>query len=211
MGFITLILAVVGLISGFQKKPKNFGRNLVFFVALILALGPVLKLNGRIIEFELVQWLNSRLWQLGHLLKPDVFIEGVVPEAYLNSIPLPGYLFIVLVSFWEGARASARFAFVAFLGALGFAANGLDRLPKWVRWVLMLVWLIEFLPATTGSQPLDFEEIHPAHSWLGEQAFLPGEGVLDFQTQIIHGPTPLYTSWQTKIPTASAIGSFRPA
>jgi hypothetical protein len=75
----------------------------------------------------------------------------------------------------------------------------------------MIIWLIEMLPIQTGSERLVFDTLHPAHEWLIAQPMEPGKGILDLDPKIMHGATPLYISWQTKIPTASAIGSFLPA
>ena len=100
---------------------------------------------------------------------------------------------------------------VAFLGVLGLSALGLDLLPKWWRWGLILIFLIEMLPIQTASRPLTMEAIHPAHAWLMEQPLKEGHGVAAVHGGVLHGPEPLYISWQTKLPHAAAIGSFVPA
>ncbi|MFT5195116.1 MAG: hypothetical protein ACI85U_002135, partial [Candidatus Promineifilaceae bacterium] len=177
MGLMTLFLAVIGLYYVWRQPKNRLGHVFVFIVGCLFSLGPLLKYNAEPLQVDSLGWLNEVLWGWGRAIKPDVFKSDLAPTQYLKGIPLPSYLFIIFVPFWEGARTVARFAMVAFLGALGLAAEGLDRLPRWLGLFLMIIWLIEMLPIQTGSERLVFDTLHPAHEWLIAQPMEPGKGI----------------------------------
>ena len=210
MGISTLFLMIVGIYHLFIQKEKRYGRLLVASVGLMLALGPFLKYDGQVIEIGWFTTLNATFWEIGYSLKPGTFLFEQIPKEFAHSIPLPSYFLTIFIPFWEGARTVSRFVMVGFVAVLGLVASGLDTLPKWWRWLLMLIFLVEMLPIQTGSRFLSLDPPHPAHAWLMAQPQNPGEAVADLRIDLMHGPEPLYLSWQTQWPTISAIGSFVP-
>lgn len=211
-GLVTLVIIILGFFFRPQSGRRSFyGHLLVLVVGLLFALGPVLKINNIPLQVDIMAPVNEMLWSLGHRLKPDVFHTPTIEPGIAGAIPLPAYLIVILVPFWEGARVTARFAFVALMGAFGVVASSLDRFPRWLQVGLLLLWFVEILPPPTGANRYDLTELHPAYAWLVEQPLEAGEGIVDVQGGIImNSAYPLYLSWQTQVPTAASTGSFRP-
>ena len=210
MGLSTLVFVVIGLYHFWKLPDKRYGSLLVALVGILFALGPLLKYDGHVIEVSGVAPLNEWLWGLGHTVNPTIFPDLDMPESYRHAIPLPSYLFAVFVPFWSGARVVARFVIFAFVGVLGLVATGFEAIPLRLRIFLMVFWLVEMMPLPTNSLSLSLDDVHPAHEWLMEQAAEGPTTVIDVYDRVRHGPEPLYISLQTGIPSASAIGSFRP-
>lgn len=213
MGLSSLVLLLIALYGVFQsrdKRPIAYGSLLTLAFGIVMAMGPLLKWNGQVVEWAAFEQANQALWSLGHWLKPDVFRGETVFEPYRNAVPLPGYVLLALVPKLESARTIARFILVAFLGLLGLIALAFDHLPQWLRLPIMLFWLVEMLPIQTEARLFQPELRHPAHEWLVQQPLAPHEGIVDVQYKVLHSPEILHYSWQTKRPTASAIGSFLP-
>ena len=209
VGLTTLLFVLIGGVSAWRER--RYGRLLVFIVGLIFALGPLVKYDGNPIGFDFLIPLNEFLWPLAHRLKPDVFPDPTVTGYFLKTIPLPSFFLLMFAPFWEGARTTARFMLVAFLGVLGLSVTGIEKFPTKWRTLLLIIWLIEMLPVPIAQLPLNRAELHPAHEWLAGQILEPGQGVIDVRHGgVYHGPEPLYISWQTQQPTASSIGSFFP-
>lgn len=209
MGLTTLLPLFVGL---FFVRRKQLGPVLLMVgVSLILAIGPVFKTFGEALSLPLMGSLNTYLWGWGYFFKPEVFVSETPPIDLANAIPAPGYLMTIFVPFWEGARVSARFSLVAYLGLLAIVATGFEHMPRWLAVILLAIWLVEMWPMHTRQSPLDVTNLHPAYQWVNDQTLNAEDGIIDVREQILHGGEPLLSSIQTKVPTASAIGSFLPA
>jgi hypothetical protein len=138
-------------------------------IALILSLGLTLKWDNQSLQWEGLRPLNTALWQLGHLLKPDVFAAAQPPAPFDNAIPLPGLLLTAVVPLLERARVFARYIFIAALGIYLLAGFGLHRLRwGWARWLLAAVLIFEVIPPPLGNVPFP-PPPHPAFEWLKSQ------------------------------------------
>ncbi len=212
IGFITLIIVVVALWLKFTQKSKRYyGHLYLLIISLIFTVGPILKISDQpvVINSSILESINSGLWSMGHRLKPDVFFTSHIQDDFKNAIPLPAYLFTIFIPFWESARVTARFAYVTLFGAIGIAAAGLDKLPLPFKILLSVLWIIELVPASNTPLDLNFDNMHPAYQWISEQPIEAGKGIIEVDDNIMHSALPLYLSWQTKVPSASATGSFK--
>jgi len=138
-------------------------------IALILSLGLTLKWDNQSLQWEGLRPLNTALWQLGHLLKPDVFAAGQPPAPFDAAIPLPGLMLAAVVPLLERARVFARYIFIAALGIYLLAGFGLHRLRwGWARWLLAAVLIFEVIPPPLERVPFP-PPPHPAFEWLRSQ------------------------------------------
>ncbi len=208
LGLSTLALILIGC-YGLKTKKSDRTLLFIFLIPLVLSLGPYLKISGEMVSSDSFKTLNESLWLVAHWLKPETFPNREPDWLFQDSVPLPGYLFYAYVPFAESARTVARFTMLTLLGALGLVAIGLDQLPKWLKYTLLVIWLIEMLPIRVGNLPLPLDTIHPAHQWLQENTD-PDEAIIDLRDSIYHGALPLYVSWEIERPTAASIGSFLP-
>jgi hypothetical protein len=213
IGLITLWLAMLGIICIFREKRKRgYGIIIVSLVGLVLALGPFLKWNGEVLELPIFRHFNLMIWRIGKSLKPDLFQSGTPSVHYDSGIPLPGFILTTFVPFWESARTVSRYALVGYFGLVALATYGIWRLPyRFLRYLFMVVWLLEGLPPRTGQVPLP-SVTHPAYRWLEEQGLSRDEGIVDFGSPTLNnsGET-LYATLFHDTPTASGVGSFWPS
>jgi hypothetical protein len=208
LGLVTLCLAVSGLITSRVWRGRQ-GLLGVTAIGLTLALGLTLRWNGESVPCRLFQPVTVLIWRLGYLIKPALF-GGPIPSApFEGSVPLPGLFLTAVVPFWESARTMSRYALVGGLGLIVLAAMGLQRLPRWLRYFVALVWLVEVLPAPTGSVPVPTAP-HPAYAWVAQQP-TGGQGILDLEDPgMVWGGEILYATHFHGVPTAAGMGSFLP-
>ncbi len=175
-GIAASIAAAVGAWA--SRKERAWRPALVVAgCGLILSLGVVLKWNDVPVQAASLRPLNDLLWRAGHLLKPDVFASS--PSAPFDAaVPMPGFLLMLVLPFFERARVFARYAFVASVGVYLLAALAVTRARRgWLRWFLAAVLVFEVIPPPLERQPYP-PSSHPAFDWLARQQ-IPGEGVLD--------------------------------
>lgn len=211
LGIMTCCLAFAGLLMMVCKRPRSWGLLWLTVGSAILSLGLLLKWDGDVVRISGVQALNDTLWRFGHILKPELFPTELPHPDFRSGIPLPSLLMTILVPFWESARVMARYAFLTMLGAVTLAAIALQKIPKLVRCLLALMWLVELLPSpTTQGVPVDIQ-LHPAYVWLTAQSLEAHEGILDmaYPTLLIAGDVPVAASVHGK-PTVAGVGSFWP-
>jgi len=211
LGLVTCVLACVGLVLVIKKRPCPWGLLWLTIGGGLLAMGLLFKWNGVVVQIDGIRGLDAILWRIGHSLKPGLF-PTVLPEpGFEAGIPLPGFLMMVFVPFWESARALDRYVFLAMLGAVTLAAIALQKFPKLVRYSLVLLWLVEILPPpTTEGVPVYFQ-LHPAYAWLASQSLEVDEGIVDmsYPTLSMGGEVLTAASLHGK-PTISGQGSFFP-
>jgi hypothetical protein len=183
---------------------------------LVLALGPVVKLNGNVQAVSWLKPLDETVWAVGHRLKPGLFAQAQPPGNLSEAIPLPDMLLAVLVPFWEGARVTSRFAFVAAVGVFPLMGYALARLkPLWLRVGLAAILLFEVLPSPTGSVPAR-PASHPAFDWLQAQD-LAGNNIVDLASlqpnrlTLLFGGDILFATLYHHQATVAGVGSYLPA
>ena len=210
LGCLTLVLAVLGLLSR-RAGPARYRLLAMSVVALVLALGPLLKWNGQAVASPLFAPLGQRLWALGHWLRPGLFPDALPPAPFDQGLPLPVFGLAAVVPFLESARVMARYAFVGALGLGVLAALGLQRLPRLAGLVLAVAWLVETLPQPTGAAPWPVQ-LHPAYEWLTAQPRDSAWSIIDLKwpTVVMNGGEVVLSSYQNRIPTAASVGSYWP-
>ncbi len=217
LGTITWGLTGVGLWRTWRAERRQAtgkqARGLLWLVvlALILALGVLLRWHGIFLQTALFEPLNQSLWQIGRWLKPDLFDTVQLDTFFAQGVPLPGLLLAILVPFWDSARTLSRYALAAGLGLVGLAALGMQRLSMPLRLIMALLWLIESLPVQTGNIALPTQP-HSAYAWIANQPRLPGEGIIDLRSdpsQMTWGEI-VYATRFHHVPTVSGVGSFSP-
>ena len=125
LGLVAVVTAIGGwLVACAAANRRRWLPVLILTpVALILSLGLTLKWDNQSLQWEGLRPLNTVLWQLGHLLKPDVFAEAQPPVPFDAAIPLPGMLLAAVVPLFERARVFARYILIAALGI--YSAGGI--------------------------------------------------------------------------------------
>jgi len=209
LGFATFLLAIIGSILVFKLKK---GYSLVFLAlcGLTLSLGLLLKWDGEPVRHAAFNPLIAAIWKVGHMVKPEVFRTSQPTPAFEGGIPLPGFVLIALIPFWEWSRAVSRYAIVGMLGMAALGGIALKNLPKFARYLLLLLWLLEILPCPIKGVRLPYE-LHPAYKWLTEQKLASDEGIVDMAyPTLIMGSEILWGAWLHKKPTASGTGSYWP-
>ena len=218
LGLLMFTLLCVILFYQFKNR-QNAWLPLTFLIGggLLLSLGPTLRWNQRTVQVPLFQPVNEFLWQIGHRVKPEIFVGEETPTDILQAVPLPGFLLTAVIPFWEGARVGARFILVAGMGAFLLVSLGLNKLPyPWLQLLLGGLLVMELLPLPITGVPFP-PPAHPAFNWLAQQPNRTDEGVLEFTFQgngrmimPIGGPT-VYAQQYHKKPVISGAGSVWPA
>lgn len=207
LGPVVWALLLLGLSRYRVLRGELGGLLLAGGLFLILALGPVAMVKGQTLSIGIFRPVNEVLWDLGRLLKPATFAEPP-PDRVLDGLPLPGFLWLVLVPLSENVRAVARLAIPAGL-LLGTAAGRvLAAMPR--RWALAfgLVWLAAALPGPVAWVPIP--QPHPVYDWVATRK---AEGAV----LVIGGHGPVTRAphlWQTLtrgIPTVNGYASYQPA
>ena len=96
-GLTTLVFLLVGLWALWRKRGGNltigYGHILVFAFALIFSFGPLVKIDGEVVESKAMTGVTTALWELGYQMKPEVFLERERgPDIFIDAIPLPSFL-----------------------------------------------------------------------------------------------------------------------
>lgn len=207
-GPVTSILALISAITIAKSKPCNRGLVWLTLTGIVLSLGLLLRWNGEVVQHPVFRPLESAIWNIGHVLKPGVF---PLPRSgpFESGVPLPGLVLTAVIPFWESARTVSRYAVVGLLGAVVLAGLALERLPRSVRYPLLVLWLIEVWPLPVNNVPVPLQP-HAAYAWLAEQN-LSGEGIveLSYPTLRISGEV-LWATLLHQKPTASGSGSSWP-
>lgn len=208
LGFLTWILTFIGAVRA--VKSKNWGLIFLVLCGLSLSMGLLLKWDDKPLHFSLFNPLITGIWKAGHAIKPKVFLSREPPAGFEGGIPLPGLFLIAFAPFWELARVFSRYAAVGLLGMLALGSMALNRMPKYMRYILVAIWMVESLPVPVNGVPVPYE-LHPAYEWLAEQALISGEGIVDIAyPTLIMGPEILWGAWLHGKPTASGTGSYWP-
>jgi hypothetical protein len=211
LGWITTVLAVIGAILVWRRRREHRDLFWLSVVGLILSLGLLMRWDGHILQWDGFRAVNQAIWSLGHWLQPSLFDVPDPLPFFDRGLPLPALLLSALVPFWGAARVLARYAFVAALGMIGLAAIGLAAQRPLFRWLLLALWLVEFMPTPITGLPLP-QQAHPAYQWVTHQSFSSGEGIIDLTADppVVMAGEIVYATLFTQIPTASGVGSFAP-
>jgi hypothetical protein len=211
LGLVAAALFIVFLLRSRMRDEQERFVLLLCVVGLIIALGPLLRWDGRVVEAPTFAPLNGALWELGSLVKPDIF-AGDIPPQLADGVPLPAWPFYATIPFLEGNRVVARFALVGGLGLVLSLAVLLDRLKtRWVWVVLAFFLLFERVPwPVLQGVPLP-AAAHPAFVLVAQQAgavidLVPAGDQLILATT---GET-LYATSLHKQSTASGVSSMWP-
>jgi hypothetical protein len=209
-GIVLPVLAALGAVIGWRRSKDARALLALLALSVLLSLGMALQWNGVTVQSNLFGGLNTALWQLGHLVKPSLFTTATPPADFTHIVPMPGYLFMSTLPFWESARVAARFSIVAVLVVCMLAAIVLQRLPGVAKGALAVLLIAEMLPVPTQSRPLPTAP-HPAYTWLAEQHMPAGQSIIEIDVTPIrkNGAVPL-TALDYGIPTVSGAGSFLP-
>ncbi|MCU0502826.1 MAG: hypothetical protein MUC51_13870, partial [Anaerolineae bacterium] len=171
LGLVAAVTAIGGMLvaSAAANRRRWLPVLILTPVALILSLGLTLKWDNQALQWEALRPLNTVLWQLGHLLKPDVFAEAQPPAPFDAAIPLPGMLLAAVVPLFERARVFARYILIAALGVFLLSGLAVTRVRwGWARWLLAAVLIFEVIPPSLGRAPFP-PPPHPAFEWLKSQ------------------------------------------
>ena len=209
-GIVLPVLGALGVVIGWRRSKGTRALLVLLAVSVVLSLGMALQWNGNTVQSNLFGGLNTALWQLGHLVKPSLFTTTTPPANFTDIVPMPGYVLMSTLPFWESARVAARFSIVGGLVLCMLAAIALQRLPGVAKGALAVLLLIEMLPSPTQSRPLPTAP-HPAYTWLAEQHMPAGQSIIEMDVTPIrkNGAIPL-TALDYGIPTVSGAGSFLP-
>ncbi|MFO7537474.1 MAG: hypothetical protein R6X32_05365 [Chloroflexota bacterium] len=177
VGYVTLLLAVVGLFKAKRTKTKPF--LVLAFISLLLAMGTTLYWQGSQVQISNVTPGTAQMFAR---IAPGMLL----PEAHA-AIPLPGLLLYRFLPFYDAIRVWARFLIPFMLGIAVLAGLGTQYLlkknvPQPVIWLLTLLILFEgiitpyahFTAVAVNARPT-------VNQWL---AALPAE------TAIIEYPRP---------------------
>jgi hypothetical protein len=209
-GILLPLLAVLGVVIGWRRVRGTRAALALLGVSVMLALGMALQWDGNTVQSDLFVPLNTALWQLGHLVKPSLFITAAPPVDFARIVPMPGYLLMATVPFWESARVAARFSIVGGLLLCMLAAIALQRMPNLAKGALGVLLLVEMLPTPTQSYPLP-TALHPAYDWLAQQHLPAGESIIEMDvTPIRKNGAILLTALDDGVSTVSGAGSFLP-
>lgn len=170
-GLIAVMTAIAGWRVAWREGRRRWLPIFVLTpVALVLCLGLTLKWDNVSLQWDVLRSVNAALWQIGHLLKPDVFSAGPPPAPFDTAIPLPGLLLSATVPLFERARVFARYGFIAALGIFLLAGLTIERLrrPRGVRWLLATALLFEVIPPPLPRVPFP-PPSHEAFTWLKSQ------------------------------------------
>jgi hypothetical protein len=215
LGLLACLVALAGLV--FSLRDRRWWPALMCTgVGVILALGLRLHWNGEAVQWAALRPLNTAIWQLGHLLKPDVFKAAQPPESFATGVPMPGLLLSALVPLIERARVFARYALVGGIGVYLLVALGLGRVRKtWAQVLLAGLLIFELLPPPSQEVPFP-PPSHPAFDWLAAQQISPS-GVIDlgsWQQDLLYvasGGNALWATGYHGQATVAGTGSNEPA
>jgi hypothetical protein len=161
-GMLLSFLAALGAVIAIRSKPSDGGLVILTLTGIVLSMGPLLRWNGEVVRWPVLDPLNAALWHLGHALKPAIFSTSR-PPSFEAGVPLPGFLLTVIVPFYEAARTVSRYAILGMIGVTILAGLLLERLPKLARITLIVILLIELWPSPTQNLPLPLHP-HPAYA-----------------------------------------------
>lgn len=119
LGFVVLFLFIFGWIKNKERKKDKYFLILLFFIAIILSLGPTLHILGRYsvsLEHPLIQSLRI-----------DKILNFVVYHHKHIGIPLP-YYFLLKIPFFNISRNANRWIILGYLSLSILAAFGLKEL-----------------------------------------------------------------------------------
>ncbi len=220
-GLLPSILALYGWRRGRLAAKRAWGWLSLF--ALVLSLGPVLKVLGAVITLPapaaLAASINDGLNWLGrHSLASEPF--ALAPDGRI-AIPLPALLLRWFVPGLAGMRSWGRFAILATLGVAVLAGAGTaaflrtevetrpSRRPNLRRWRAtgLLAGLI-FFEFYTGPQQLITPGPRPVDEWLADR---PGRvTILQMPLAVaLSGPQMFYTMHHGQR-IASGYGTYFP-
>ena len=171
LGLVAAVTVIGGWLVACQAANRRRWLPVLILtpVALILSLGLTLKWDNQSLQWEGLRPLNTALWQLGHLLKPDVFVEAQPPVPFDAAIPLPGMLLAAVVPLFERARVFTRYILIAALGVFLLSGLAVTRVRwGWARWLLAAVLIFEVIPPPLERVPFP-PPPHPAFEWLKSQ------------------------------------------
>ena len=211
IGSTTWFLAVIGTLLALRQRGISRFRFpfLLVVIGSLLSLGLLLRWNGKVITSWIFQPVDLIIWKIGHFLKPSLFTSANPHGVFRNGFPLPGFMLTAVVPFWESARVASRYAFITVLGLLPLAAKGINLLPKVVKYIVAIIWLLEFLPVTYQEQPAT-TPLHPAYTW-ASQHIQHNESIVEIQFPSLRiGGDIAYATLSSDIPTVSGVGSFWP-
>ncbi|MDT8306465.1 MAG: glycosyltransferase family 39 protein [Anaerolineae bacterium] len=205
-------LVALGSVRWLRHSARLRALWLLAIAGTLLALGPYLKWDGKVIGGAWFAPVNEGIWRVGNELKPGLFPENTAPPPLDSAVPLPELALLAVVPLWEGVRVPARFAYLAVLAIPLLAAFTLSRLRRtWLVVLLALLWLVEVVPSRQGTSVAPLEP-HPAHTWLANQVVAAGEGVVDVRSDsLITDPAIMLATDYHGLPTASGISSQWPA
>lgn len=162
-----------------QRDKERWPALILTSIGILLALGLTLKWDGRSVQWDRLQPLNSAIWQIAHHFKPGFFTSVQPVPPFDKSILLPGLGLVALVPFWEGARILSRFALVA---GVGFFLLVSQEVGRWryplARLGVAILLVVEIIPPPSGSVPFP-PSSHPAFEWLRQETLPPQEGIVD--------------------------------
>jgi hypothetical protein len=214
-GLLAFLMALLGL---WQARSEKAWQSLIALAAvgLVLALGPTLKWNDRTVTWSVLRPLDGLLWQIGRVLKPQLFATELPTAPFDAAIPLPAWVLTAVVPFVERGRVFARYALVASSGLFLLAVLGFTRWrPVWPRVLIAVLLVFEVLPPPTEVLPFP-PGSHPAFEWLRQES-LDGEGIIDLFTpdrfvlaMPMRGET-LYATLYHRQSTAAGTSSVWPA
>lgn len=217
LGITASVLVVVSLVFLRSRRRRFAPIFLVTVTGLVLAVGPFLKWNDKLLELEVVRPINALTWKIGHDLKPQIFVSDEPTTQYATAIPAPELFLVAVIPFWEGARVSSRYTLVASVGFFLLAAAVIDRLRgRWLSLALIGLLMIEVVPRPFYKQSVPIvDEVHPAYTWLSEQN-LSGESIAEtwaISPNVMSLNISAETLWATKYhqtPTVAGAGSVWP-
>jgi hypothetical protein len=215
LGLLACLVALAGLVAAFRNR-RWWPALLCASIGTVLALGLRLHWNGEAIQWAALRPLNIFLWQLGHLVKPDVFTAAQPPESFVTAVPMPGLLLSAVVPLIERARVFARYALIGGLGVYLLVSLGLAQLRRtWAQILLAGLLIFEVLPPPTQEAPYP-PPPHPAFAWLAEQQIAPA-GVIDLgswqedRLYVASGGNALWATEYHRQATVAGTGSNEPA
>jgi hypothetical protein len=167
-GIVGSLAALIGAVLAWRDKAWRSTVVLVL-VCLVMSLGLTLRWNGAAVQWPVLRPLNQLLWQIGHTLKPDFFVDTQPGKSFAEAVPLPAYVLTFLVPYLERGRMFARYALAASLGVYLLAGLTLARVRRtWLQLVIGCLLILEIVPPRLEAVPFPPAN-HPAYEWLSQQ------------------------------------------